>query len=133
MNSRLGRALLATAALVLIASALLHASAYGQVDAGVGASGLSPVLAKAYRALWLADSATTALLGLAAAVLALNPGSTRPSLVLVLAAIPAASALCIYHFLGAFPPGHFMLTAAALLAVAAVLPRRPATGSAAHG
>jgi hypothetical protein len=126
MNTTLGRTLLGVAAFILIASALLHASAYGTVDAGVAASGLAPLLGNSYRALWIADSTTVFTVGIVAAMLAFRPALAAASLVVVLAVIPAATAVCIYHFLGAFPPGHLMVTAAVLMAVAAVLPRRKA-------
>jgi hypothetical protein len=122
MNSPVSRTLLVAAALILISSAGLHASAYGQVTAGVAMSGLSPVLGNAYRALWVADSTTAATVGIVAAMLAFRPALARPAVVLVLALIPAATAVCVYHFLGAFPPGHLMISAAALMAVAAALP-----------
>jgi hypothetical protein len=124
MNSPLARTLLAAAALILIGSACLHASAYGRVDAGVSASGLSPLLGNAYRALWMADSTTTIGLGVVAALLAFRPALARPAIVVVLAVIPAATAACVYYFLGSFPPGHLMITAAALMFVAAVLPAK---------
>ncbi len=123
MNSTLARTLLAVAALILIGSALLHASAYGRVDAGVAASGLPPLLGNVYRALWVADSTTAAAVGVVSALLAVRPSLARPVIVLVLALIPAATAVCIYHFLGAFPPGHLMITAAVLMVLAAVLPQ----------
>ena len=130
MNSTLARTLLAAAALILISSALLHASATGKVNAGVLASGLSPLLGNVYRALWAADSTTTAAVGVVSALLAYRPALASPVIVLVLALIPAATALCIYHFLGAFPPGHLMITAAALMVLAAILPGRPVSATA---
>lgn len=133
MNSTLGRILLGAAAFVLISSALLHASAYGQVNAGVAASALTPLLGNAYRALWMADSTTTAIVGALAGLLALRPTLATPSVVIVLALVPAATAVCIYHFLGAFPPGHLMAIATLLMVVAALLPRRPAASAATHG
>ncbi len=123
MNSPLARTLLAAAALILISSALLHASAYGHVSSGVAASGLAPLLGSSYRALWMADSTTVATVGFVAAMLAFRPALATPVIVVVLALIPAATAVFIYHFLGAFPPGHLMITAAALMVVAATLPR----------
>jgi hypothetical protein len=124
MNSPLARTRLAAAALILIGSACLHASAYGQVTAAVAAFGLSPPPGNAYRALWLADSTTSIAVGVVAALLAFRPALARPMIVVVLAVIPAATAVCIYHFLGAFPPGHLMITAAAVMVPAAVLPPR---------
>ena len=124
MNSPLARSLLAAAAFVLIGSALLHASAYGRVDAGIAASGLTPLLGNAYRALWMADSTTAAAVGILAALLAARPGLARPPFVFVLALIPAATAVFVYHFLGAFPPGHLMITATVLMVIAAALPPR---------
>lgn len=130
MNSTFARILLAAAALILISSALLHASATGKVDAGVLASGLSPLLGNVYRALWAADSTTAAAVGVVTALLAFQPALARPVIVLVLALIPGATAVCIYHFLGAFPPGHLMITAAALMVLAALLPARPVSATA---
>jgi hypothetical protein len=60
--------------------------------------------------------------GVVTALLAFRPALARPVIVLVLALIPGATAVCIYHFLGAFPPGHLMITAAVLMVLAAVLP-----------
>ena len=126
MNSPLARTLLAAAAFILIGSALLHASSYGQVAAAVATSALTPLLANVYRALWMADSTTCATVGVVAAMVALRPALATPAVVIVLALIPAATAVCIYHFLGAFPPGHLMITAAALMVAAAVLPAKRA-------
>ena len=123
MNSPLARTLLAAAALILISSALLHASAYGQVSSGVAASGLTPLLGNVYRALWMADSTTVATVGIVAGMLAVRPALATPVIAVVLALIPAATAAFIYHFLGAFPPGHLMITATVLMVVAAALPR----------
>ena len=82
MNSTLARTLLAAAALILISSALLHASATAKVNAGVLASGLSPVLGNVYRALWAADSTTAAAVGVVTALLAYRPSLARPVIVL---------------------------------------------------
>jgi hypothetical protein len=128
MNSPLARTLLAAAALILIGSAGLHASAYGTVNAGVAASGLSPLLGNAYRALWISDSTTGAVLGLVVVMLAVWPALATRATVLTLALIPAATAVCIYAFLGPFPPGHLMITAAALMALAATVPPRKSAG-----
>jgi len=125
MNSPLARTLFAGAALNLIGGALRHAAAYGQLTAGVAASGLTPVLGNAYRALWMADSTTTATVGVVAALLAFRPALATRALVILLALIPAATAVFIYHFLGAYPPGHLMITAAALMVVAALVRRGP--------
>ena len=123
MTSPLARTLLAAAALILIGSALLHASAYGRVSSAVAASGLTPLLGNAYRALWLADSTTCIAVGIVAAMLAFRPTLATPVIVLVLALIPAATAVFVYHFLGAFPPGHLMITATALMVAAAGVSR----------
>ncbi len=126
MNSPLGRALLTVAALILIGSSYLHATAYKTVSAAVTASGLSPVFANAYRALWVADSTTGVTVGLVAGMLAFRPALATRLIVAVLALVPAAIAACVYYFLGAFPPGHLMIAAAALMALAAALPPRKA-------
>jgi hypothetical protein len=133
MLSNLARTLLAVAAFILIGSALLHASAYGKVDAGISASGLSPLLGNAYRALWMADSTTAGAVGLLAAVFAARPALATPAVILLLALIPACTGVFVYRYLGRFPPGHLMAMATVLMVVAALVPRRalaaPAVGA----
>ena len=126
MLSTLARTLLAVAAFILIASSLLHASAFGKVTDGIAASGLSPVLGNAYRALWMADSTTSAAVGLLAALFAGRPALAAPPVILLLALIPAFTAVFVYRFLGPYPPGHLMAVTTVLMVAAALLPRRAA-------
>lgn len=69
-------------------------------------------------------------MGVVTALLAYRPALAQPLIVLVLALIPGATAVCIYHFRGAFAPGHLMITAAALMVLAAILPARPLSATA---
>ena len=123
MPSILARSLLAVAAFILIGGALLHGSAFGKVEAGIAESGLSPVLGNAFRALWMADSTTTAAVGLLAALFAARPALAAPPVILLLALIPAFTGVFAYRFLGPSLPGHLMVLTTALMAVAALLPR----------
>ncbi|HEY3052760.1 MAG TPA: hypothetical protein VGK04_05155 [Thermoanaerobaculia bacterium] len=69
-------------------------------------------------ALWLGDSATLLIVAVFFAAIAARPSmATRPALILV-ALIPAATAILIYMFVGNFYAGHLLLgaSAAALLA-----------------
>jgi hypothetical protein len=118
------RALLGVTAFILIGGALLHASAFGKLEAGIAASALAPRLGDAFRALWMADSTTTAAVGLLAALFARCPGLASTPVLVLLALVPGFTAVFAYRFLGASLPGHLMSLATVLMIVAALLPRR---------
>jgi hypothetical protein len=126
MLSSLARSLLAVAAFILIGGALLHASAYGKVTAGIEASALSSALGNAFRALWMADSTTTAAVGLLAVLFVARPALASPPVVLLLALVPAFTGVFAYRFLGPSLPGHLMALTTVLMVVAVLLPRRAA-------
>jgi hypothetical protein len=118
--SRFWRALLALAALILIGGALLHASAFGQVSAGVaGAPDLKPVLGNALKALWLADSTTLISVGLVLILIVLRPAHATAAAIALLALIPGFTAVFLYQFLGFSAPAHLMLAATALIILGA--------------
>jgi hypothetical protein len=72
------------------------------------------------KALWLADSLTMlTLAGILGWIAAKPSAGTRPILMLI-AFIPASTALLLYTFLGNFFPGHLMLLIALLVFVAAL-------------
>ncbi len=122
MMTRTPRLLLAFAALLAAIGAALHASAYEKTVAAVDVSNLAPFFGKSLKALWLGDSATLILVATIFALIAARPSSLatqaiRPVMLLV-ALIPAATAVLLYVFLGNFFAGHLLLLIAALAFVA---------------
>lgn len=120
-GSRLSRALLALAALILIGGSLLHASAFGKLAAGVAAApDLKPVLGNALKGLWLADSTTLISVGIMLIYLVVQPARASTAVVALLALIPGFTAVFLYQFLGVVAPAHLMLAATALILLGAV-------------
>ena len=120
MKSSLVRAFFITAALVLAIGAIMHASAFQKIQEALFISNLSPFAADSLKVLWLADSATCLLVAAFFGCLAANPSSASHFAALVVALIPAATAVMIYIFIGSFIGGHLLL-AAALSAIAGTL------------
>lgn len=117
------RLLLAAAALLLLAGAAIHAMPFAKVASKFDLASLSPFLAGASKALWLADSANLAVLGIVYALLAARPRLGSPSLTGLLALGPLASAGLIYAFVGAFYALYLLLVAVALALLSATLSR----------
>jgi len=120
MKSTLARAFFITAALVLTTGAIMHASAFQKVQEALFVSNLAPFAADSLKVLWLADSATCLLVAAFFGSLAVNSSSASPIAALVVALIPAATAVLIYIFIGSFIGGHLLL-AAALTAIIGTL------------
>jgi len=120
MKSSLVRAFFITAALVLVIGAIMHASAFQKTQEALFLSNLSPFAADSLKVLWLADSATCLLVALFFGGLVVNPSSASHFAALVVALIPAATAVMIYIFIGSFVGGHLLL-AAALSAIVGTL------------
>ena len=115
MRSHVSRLSLALSGLIMLAGALMHAAAYGRTDAAVSASNLSSFFAGSLRALWLIDSTALFTLGVVFAAVAARPQLASRPVVILLAAIPAATALLLYKFIGStFAPAHMLLAAALL-------------------
>jgi hypothetical protein len=113
MIARTPRLLLAFASLLLTAGAAMHAAAFKRTLAAVATSDLRPFFGNSLKMLWLGDSATLFLLGALFALIAARPSvATRP-VVMLLAFIPAATAVLIYVFLGSFFAGHLLMAIAA--------------------
>ena len=123
MNMRTpGRLLLGLAALILLAGGAFHGLVYPKAVAMINASDLSARSAAIYKGLWLNDAAVVMLVGLMYLVLASRPAlATRPMLAL-LSVLPLAGALAIYSTVGNFLPGHLLLAASILAALAALVP-----------
>lgn len=121
MNMRTpGRLLLGFAGLLLLAGGAFHGLAYPKALAMIGASDLSARGAAMYEGLWLNDAATVALLGGMDLLLALKPTFATRVMLALLSALPLAGALAIYVTVGSFLPGHLLLAASILAALAAV-------------
>ncbi len=111
---RAPRFLLAFSSLLLAVGGALHAAPFGRTQALITASNLTPFLANSYKALWLGDSANMFLLSALFGLIAARPSAAARPVVLLLALIPAATAVLIYVFLGGFFAGHILLATAAV-------------------
>lgn len=115
------RFLVALSSLVLLAGGAVHAVAYRRFDAALATVSLPPFYANASRGLWLIDSATQLVLSVVFAWIAIRPGSASPVVLALIGLIPAATAVLIYWFLGAFGAAHLLATAAVASFIAAAL------------
>lgn len=110
------RLLLVCAALLLAIGAILHATAFNKISSAVDNSNLPAFAGNSLKVLWLADSATSIVVALVFGLIAVRPTAATKSVILLLALIPAATAGCIYAFIGNFIGAH-VLFAAALAAI----------------
>jgi len=114
MVTRTPRFLLAFSSLLSAVGGTIHAAAFRKALAAIDASNLPHFYAASSKGLWLADSATLFILGAIFGMIAARPTmAARPAVVLV-ALIPAATAILLYTFLGNFLAGHLLLAIAAL-------------------
>jgi hypothetical protein len=126
---RAPRFLLIFAAVLSIAGAALHAAAFRKALPIIAASGLPRFYSSSFKGLWLADSATLALLGVIFIKMTARLQTATRWLLILLAFIPLATAILLYAFLGNFLAGHLLLAIAVLVILAAVrLPRSAAAG-----
>jgi hypothetical protein len=112
------RYLLAASSAILALGGLMHARAFRKALAAANASDLPEFYAGSLKALWLIDSATLITLAVVLGFLAARPGSAAPTVVVLLALIPAATGVLLYTFIGPFLPAHMLLTAAVLAGIA---------------
>lgn len=120
MKSSLMRAFFITAALVLAVGAIMHAFAFQKIQDALFVSNLSPFAAESLKVLWLADSATCLLVAAFFGGLAVNAASANHFAALLVALIPASTAVLIYTFLGSVIGAHLLL-AASLCAITGTL------------
>jgi len=114
---RTPRFLLAFSSALSAAGGAAHAAPFNHALAAISAANLRPFYGNSFKALWLGDSTTLFLLAVVFAVIAGRPSSAGRPVILLLALIPAAVAVLIYTFLGAFFAGHLLL----LIAVSAFI------------
>jgi hypothetical protein len=108
----LGRILLASSAILLAVGAWIHTSAFNKMSAAVAKSDLIPFTAKSLRILWLEDSVVLLVLAALFAVIAAWPSAGTRWVIVLIALIPAATAMLVYYFVGNFIAGHLLLAAA---------------------
>jgi hypothetical protein len=118
MKQTISRLVLALCALLLLLGAFAHARAFRGVSAAIDHANLRTIYAEDFKTLWLADSTTLATVALFFALLALRPLASRRALLLIVALIPAATAVLIYIFVGSFYAGHLLIGTAVAAAIA---------------
>ena len=103
------RILLAFSAIVFAFGAYIHTSAFGRMSEAVAKSDLPLFFGNGFRTLWLMDSAVQIALALVFAVVAMKPNAATRPIVILVALVPLATAVFIYHFIGNFIGGHIFL------------------------
>jgi hypothetical protein len=114
MLARTPRFLLAFSSLLSAAGGALHAAAFGKALPAISASNLPRVYGGSSKALWLADSAVLFIVAAVFGLIAIRPSTATRPIVMLVALIPAATAVLIYTFLGNFFAGHILVAIAAL-------------------
>ena len=106
------RFLLGFAALLLAIGAILHASAFNKISSAIANSNLAVFAANSLKVLWVADSATSIILAALFGLIAVQPAAATRGVIVLTALIPAATAVCIYTFIGSFIGAHILFVAA---------------------
>jgi hypothetical protein len=102
----LSRILVGFSAVLFAFGAYIHTSAFGRMSDAVANSDLPPFFGNGFRTLWLMDSAVQIALALLFAVVAIKPNAATRPIVVLIALVPLATAVFIYHFIGNFIGGH---------------------------
>ena len=121
MTTHAPRFLLAFSSLLMTIGGASHAAAFNRTLAAVATSDLAPFFGGSLKLLWLADSATMFILAALFGLIAARPITATRPVVLLLALIPAATAVLVYLFLGNFFAGHILLATAAAALFAGLL------------
>lgn len=108
------RFLLFFSSLLSAVGGAIHAAAFRKALAAIDASNLPHFYAASSKGLWLTDSATLFILAAVFGTIAARPTMATRPVVLLVALIPAATAILLYTFLGNFPAGHLLLAIAVL-------------------
>jgi hypothetical protein len=115
--------------MTLALGAVAHASAFSRAAAALSAPALPEFIGGSSKALWLSDSTTLLVVAMAFGLIAVRPAAASGVVVMIIALIPAATAVLIYRFLGPFYAGHLLLAAAAAAFFAGLRLGSPAIGS----
>jgi len=113
-STQASRWFIIAAGILLVATAAFHAAGYPSVSSTLLASGLSPSLVAALRALWLMFSVHLVMLAIVVILASSVSGARR--IVLACALIPAADTALLLRFVGLFE-GSYGLAAATILLV----------------
>ena len=105
------RLFLTLSALALAAGAFMHAAAFNKISSAIAKSDIVSFAGNSLKVLWLADSVTALLLAAVFGIAAARPSISSNLIVMLLAMIPATTAVLIYTFVGDFIGGHIMLAA----------------------
>jgi len=108
------RLLLAFSALLSAVGGAIHAAAFRRTLAAVATSNLSPFFGNSFMVLWLEDSCILFILAAVFGYIAVRPSAATKPVAVLLALIPAATAVLLYIFLGGFFAGHLLLAVAAM-------------------
>src|SRR6266700_258048 len=100
------RLFLTLSALALAAGAFMHAAAFNKISSAIARSDIASFAGNSLKVLWLADSVTALLLAAVFGIAAARPSISSNWIVMLLAMIPAATAVLIYTFVGNFIGGH---------------------------
>ncbi len=132
MTSRSARVLFAFASLLSAVGGALHGLAFRKAATAIAASNLPHFYAGSAQALWLADSATLFILAAIFGLIAARPSTAIGSIVMLVALVPAATAILLYTFLGNFFAGHVLLAIATLAFIGGLQlqTRQPGAGTA---
>jgi len=106
------RLLLAFSSFLSAVSGAIHAAAFGKALPAFSTSNLPRLYRGSSKALWLEDSAVLFILAAVFALIAIRPSTATRPVVMLVALIPAVTAVLIYTFLGNFFAGHFLLAIA---------------------
>jgi len=129
MVARNPRLLLALSSVISALGGAMHATAFRKALAAIDASNLPYFYGGSSKGLWLADSTTLVIVAVIFGLIAARPSVASRPLVILVALIPAATAILIYTFLGSFIAGHILLAIAVLaLAAGSQFPGSVATG-----
>jgi hypothetical protein len=122
----LSRILLGFSAVLFAFGAYIHTSAFGRMSDAVAKSDLPPFFGNGFRTLWLMDSSVQIALALLFAVVAIKSNATTRPIVVLIALVPLATAVFIYHFIGNFIGGHLFLAGSLAAILGALL--KPGNG-----
>jgi len=96
------RLFLTLSALALAAGAFMHAAAFNKISSAIAKSDIVSFAGNSLKVLWLADSVTALLLAAVFGIAAARPSISSNLIVMLLAMIPATTAVLIYTFVGRF-------------------------------
>src|SRR5712692_8983271 len=96
------RLLLAVSSFLSAMGGVAHAAAFRKALTAIAASDLPRFFAGSSKGLWLADSATLFILAGIFGLIAARPSTGTRPIVMLVALIPASTAILLYTFLGNF-------------------------------